>query len=500
MTDNTQRMALPELTAAQQAVFATWNQALTQLDATIDMYVLDISVDTPPASPVDGDTYGIGASPTGDWASNAGQIAYWIGSAWQFFIPFNGQLAFLASTSMLNVYLDGTWTAVGYTDVAGFVTETGTQTLSNKTFSGNLNVYTNGGRVSITSGSAPLSVISALFHVVNQDANTCAIRATSYWNGSTATPYTNNDNSLWEVYNDVASDSGNRSWAGSFANAYNNIPAGVTDSGTRTGIIGWAVSVALPDYTHAGTLEEQCGCYGVAGFQGSGSATTAVINNATGVRGFIYNDSAGATIVNAKAGAFMTTPSTGVVENNIAVYATAANGAVTNYSFYGAAGKMYNAQQVLVGNLATQSSSFVCARNAGNCYEFGHSDPGGYGSNLGATFSSGSPFVAFCAEADASGNTFTTRGKLGTVISNDLSGALVFSRLANASASGQSLTESARFDADGHLLLAATPFLPTKTPSSATASGTTGELCWDGNYLYVCVASNTWKRATLSSW
>lgn len=39
-----------------------------------------------------------------------------------------------------------------------------------------------------------------------------------------------------------------------------------------------------------------------------------------------------------------------------------------------------------------------------------------------------------------------------------------------------------------------------KTPSSATDTGATGEICWDANYIYVCVATNTWKRATLATW
>jgi len=39
-----------------------------------------------------------------------------------------------------------------------------------------------------------------------------------------------------------------------------------------------------------------------------------------------------------------------------------------------------------------------------------------------------------------------------------------------------------------------------RTPASATASGTQGEICWDANYLYVCTATNTWRRAALSTW
>jgi hypothetical protein len=39
-----------------------------------------------------------------------------------------------------------------------------------------------------------------------------------------------------------------------------------------------------------------------------------------------------------------------------------------------------------------------------------------------------------------------------------------------------------------------------RTPGSATATGVTGSVCWDANYVYVCVAPNTWKRAALATW
>lgn len=39
-----------------------------------------------------------------------------------------------------------------------------------------------------------------------------------------------------------------------------------------------------------------------------------------------------------------------------------------------------------------------------------------------------------------------------------------------------------------------------KTPPSATGTGVAGQICWDANYVYVCVATNTWKRSALSSW
>lgn len=39
-----------------------------------------------------------------------------------------------------------------------------------------------------------------------------------------------------------------------------------------------------------------------------------------------------------------------------------------------------------------------------------------------------------------------------------------------------------------------------KTPASATATGTQGDICWDTNYVYICVAANTWKRSAIATW
>lgn len=40
----------------------------------------------------------------------------------------------------------------------------------------------------------------------------------------------------------------------------------------------------------------------------------------------------------------------------------------------------------------------------------------------------------------------------------------------------------------------------TFTPTSSSGVGVSGEICWDNNYIYVCVADNTWKRSYLSTW
>lgn len=76
------------------------------------------------------------------------------------------------------------------------------------------------------------------------------------------------------------------------------------------------------------------------------------------------------------------------------------------------------------------------------------------------------------------------------------------------------LTELMRIDASGNCLIGTSTagasklvvndssiqINTAKTPASATATGTTGQVCWDSGYIYVCTATNTWKRAAIASW
>lgn len=39
-----------------------------------------------------------------------------------------------------------------------------------------------------------------------------------------------------------------------------------------------------------------------------------------------------------------------------------------------------------------------------------------------------------------------------------------------------------------------------QTPASPSATGTEGDICWDADYIYGAVATNTWKRAAWSTW
>jgi len=39
-----------------------------------------------------------------------------------------------------------------------------------------------------------------------------------------------------------------------------------------------------------------------------------------------------------------------------------------------------------------------------------------------------------------------------------------------------------------------------KTPATSSATGNQGDIAWDGDYLYICIATDTWKRSALTTW
>lgn len=72
--------------------------------------------------------------------------------------------------------------------------------------------------------------------------------------------------------------------------------------------------------------------------------------------------------------------------------------------------------------------------------------------------------------------------------------------MSNATLAGY--TQMALQNSTGNLTLTAGQLIVStqKTPSSATDTGTKGMICSDASYIYVCTATNTWKRVAISTW
>jgi hypothetical protein len=64
---------------------------------------------------------------------------------------------------------------------------------------------------------------------------------------------------------------------------------------------------------------------------------------------------------------------------------------------------------------------------------------------------------------------------------------------ANVNATGISTISQLKV-ANDHILISTS-----QTPGSNTATGSAGEIAWDTDHIYVCIADNIWKRVAISS-
>jgi len=74
-------------------------------------------------------------------------------------------------------------------------------------------------------------------------------------------------------------------------------------------------------------------------------------------------------------------------------------------------------------------------------------------------------------------------------------GAMEYYNAASGTA-GNNITYTLRFSIGPAGEVLTTP----KTPASASATGTAGQIAVDANYVYVCTATDTWKRVAVTTW
>lgn len=104
---NTVKLGLPLIASSQAQKHVTANEAFLALDALTQLTVIDKDLTAPPGSPSDGDTYIVGASATGDWATHDDDIAYYYQGAWYFFTPKNGWMGFVSDETKYYSYNSG---------------------------------------------------------------------------------------------------------------------------------------------------------------------------------------------------------------------------------------------------------------------------------------------------------------------------------------------------------------------------------------------------------
>jgi len=109
MPNNTDRIGLPYILQSQSQKEVTHNDGLGLLDMLVQAVVQQVSLNTPPASPVLGDCYIVGGAPTGVWVGSANKIAQAITGGWRYYTPFNGLSVFNITDSTIYRFNGTAW-------------------------------------------------------------------------------------------------------------------------------------------------------------------------------------------------------------------------------------------------------------------------------------------------------------------------------------------------------------------------------------------------------
>jgi len=105
-TTHHMNIALVEQGQAQKEV--TVNEALVQLDALMNVGVVDKDLATPPVSPANGDVYIIASGATDEWLGQDNRITYF-DQIWRFISPSEGVMLWVNDEDILYVFDGSAW-------------------------------------------------------------------------------------------------------------------------------------------------------------------------------------------------------------------------------------------------------------------------------------------------------------------------------------------------------------------------------------------------------
>ena len=112
MTETTANLSLPYILSAQAQKHVTHNEAVELLDLIVQMTLEGVDETIPPGAPSEGQSWALGAAPSGDWSGNGGQIASWRGGGWLYVTPQTGWMAWVKNVDALQVYTGGAWSTL----------------------------------------------------------------------------------------------------------------------------------------------------------------------------------------------------------------------------------------------------------------------------------------------------------------------------------------------------------------------------------------------------
>ncbi len=108
MSDTTQ-LKLPLLQPSQAQKHVTVNEALSVLDALVQLGVKSAVLNAAPVLPTEGDRYIVGPVPLAEWAGEARNLAVWTGGAWVFHQPNDGWIAWDEASLGVLIFTAGDW-------------------------------------------------------------------------------------------------------------------------------------------------------------------------------------------------------------------------------------------------------------------------------------------------------------------------------------------------------------------------------------------------------
>ena len=112
---STTHLGLPFIDAAQSQKHVTHNDALNIVDIELQLSVAARNVLAPPATPLEGMRYLLGAGTTGAFAGHDGALAAFQDGAWRFLAPAKGWRAYIEAENILALYDGIAWFDLGAT-------------------------------------------------------------------------------------------------------------------------------------------------------------------------------------------------------------------------------------------------------------------------------------------------------------------------------------------------------------------------------------------------
>lgn len=277
-----------------------------------------------------------------------------------------------------------------------------------------------------------------------------------------------------------------------------------SSAGTESVAIGQAVTTSQLESVGIGygTATTGARATGIGAYCTSSNASTiAVGNGATATR------SGGIAIGGAS---YAATAGAGQIAIGQAAQAMADGSVVVGYSSF-VANSAYT-ESIVIGAIvaATAANQLVIGSTVSS---------GTLNTYIGKGVTHATPAATTTIQATGGSGTNIAGGGLaiagGKGTGNAAGGAISF-QTSDAGASGttlQSLTTKMTLDVNGKLGIGTVSpsglldvnsdvirIRTAKTPASATATGNQGDFCWDSSYLYICTATDTWRRVAHASW